>query len=124
MSGDTVTVRVGGEDFKLPVTLAVLRSLARAKVCPMYLSGLAAMAGRPLVLDFDQSLTVVALGLQAAGITGATPESVWKQARKIEGGSKQVQDAALDYLTVFLREMPVTEAAPGPATPEGANPKA
>lgn len=121
MAGDVVKVRIAGEDLKLPVSLAVLRSLARAKVCPLYLAGVCAIEGRPMVLDYSQTLTVLTLGLQAAGVTAATPETLWKAAIGRDHGSKELQDAGLDYLTAFLRLMPVTEVPPGP---EDASPKA
>lgn len=119
--GEVVTVVVAGEDIKLPVNLRVLGSLGRAKVCPIYLSSMAALAGRGLAITLDEALTALSLGMQAAGITGASSETLWQAARKRPLGCKELNEAALDYLMAFITQIPMDQAPPAP---DGAAPKA
>lgn len=119
-TGETVKVKVAGEDLLLPTTMGVLRQLARAEVCPMFLSAQAAMTKKPMHLSLDQACTILAIGMNAAGIRGATPETVWQAARRRPMGCPEVSSAALDYLTAFVSLMPDTETPPEVA---GASPK-
>jgi hypothetical protein len=114
MKGEAVEVKVGGESVRLPVSMAALGALGRAQVCPIYLSSLAALSGRPLVLTLDQVLTVIALGLSAAGVS-VTREKLWQDARQTDMGCRDLNAAALDYLTQFCRAMPEDDAPPPPA---------
>lgn len=119
-AGDSVQVVVAGESLRLPLSMRALKRLGDAQVCPVYLSQLAVLQGRPLVLTLEQACTVLAVGLVCAGVQTATPETVWRASRQREHGPMEVADRALEYLTGFLRDMPQTQAVPAA---EGAAPK-
>lgn len=123
-NGETVAVSVAGEDLNLPLSMTVLRQLGRAQVCPIYLSGMAAIERRPLVLDLYQSCTALAIGMNAAGLPNATPDAVWHAARVRDNGCAQVNAVALEYLMAFVSAMPANDTPAPAAGGVGEAPKA
>lgn len=117
MHGETVTVRVAGQDLKLPLNMGMVRALGHANVCPVYLANVAAMRHTGLAINLDQALTILALGMVGCGVA-ATPETLWVALRKRPGGANEVNDAAMTYLHAFIQDMPVLEVPAAPADPE------
>lgn len=105
-NGESVQVSVAGEDLLLPLSMYILRQLGKAGVCPIYLSGIAAMEGRGMVLDLGQACSVLAIGMQAAGLSKTTPEQLWLDARKRDRGCAELGAMATAYLSAFIRDMP------------------
>jgi hypothetical protein len=112
MSGDVAEVQIGGEALKLPVTMGALKALSIMRVCPIYLSSLAAARGEPFVLSLDQILEILVIGLKAAGVAGADKDKLWQEARRQELGTAHLRDAALAYCERVLVAMPEPSKLP------------
>lgn len=121
MNGETVTVVVAGQQLKLPLSMTMLRALGKAEVCPMYLANLAAVRGIPLAITLEQALQVIALGMVGCGVV-TTPERLWSELRKRQGGASELNAAATTYLHAFLEDMPVLDA-PAPPLEAAGGPK-
>jgi hypothetical protein len=114
---DVVAIKLGGEDYQLPVTFAAYEAVDRLGLCPYKLFTTAAVRLQVPGLSVPQAamLLAQAIGPELSGkALHAKAGDLWKAAKGRDLGCKELVDEALKYLGAILTDMEDAEAKPAP----------
>ncbi len=114
---EVVDIRLAGEDFKLPVTMAQARALDVLGLCPYKAAQEALQRRQVLTLSYPRACDILAVGMVAAGLKGMSTEDLWKAGRSRKEGVKETVEQALTYWLRFVTAMDDPLATPVPEDP-------